>query len=86
LNVKVYENENNVFDVDWYTAEATFINDDNLNQLLSYPNVLITSHQAYFTQESLEQIAKTSVDNICEFIEKSSTQTPDQYKLKFEVK
>lgn len=82
----VYENENNVFDVDWYSSETTFMTDDYLNQMLSYPNVLITSHQAYFTNESLQQIASTTIDNICEFIEKSSTSTPDQYKLKFEVK
>lgn len=82
----MYENENNVFDVDWYSSEKTFLNDDLLSQLISHPNVLITSHQAYFTNESLEQIAKTSIDNICEFIEKSSSSSPDQFKLKFEVK
>ncbi len=75
-----------MFDVDWYTSETKFMNDDYLNQLLSFPNVLITSHQAYFTNESLEQIAKTSIDNICEFLNQSSFLAPDQYKLKFEVK
>jgi D-lactate dehydrogenase len=80
----VYENENTVFDVDWYSAEKAIMKDDYINQMLSYPNVLITSHQAYFTKESLEQIAKTTIENICEFLEKSEAAEP--YKLKFEVK
>ena len=38
--------------------------DEILTQLISLPNVIITSHQAYFTKEALEQIAKTTLSNI----------------------
>lgn len=83
----VYENENAVFDKDWYSTENQICKDDDLNQLLSYPNVLITSHQAYFTEESLQQIAQTSVDNICEFLEKSTADNGgSNFSMKFEVK
>jgi D-lactate dehydrogenase len=80
----VYENEVNVFDKDWYSSEAGVCKDDDLNQLLAYSNVLVTSHQAYFTNESLEQISKTTIDSIIEFLEKSKES--NNFSLKFEVK
>ncbi len=80
----VYENEVNVFDKDWYSSEAGVCKDDDLNQLLAYSNVLVTSHQAYFTNESLEQISKTTIDSIVEFLEKSKEN--NNFSLKFEVK
>ena len=36
--------------------------------LLSFPNVLITSHQGFFTEEALAEIAKTTLNNIDEFV------------------
>jgi D-lactate dehydrogenase len=40
------------------------IEDENLARLFSFPNVLITGHQAFFTQEALYNIAKTTMENI----------------------
>ena len=41
----------------------------NLSVLLSMPNVIITSHQAFFTKEALNKIAKDTCENIKEFFE-----------------
>jgi D-lactate dehydrogenase len=40
------------------------IQDDEIQRLMSFPNVLITAHQAFFTQEAMEQIATTTLNNI----------------------
>jgi D-lactate dehydrogenase len=83
----VYENEVNVFDKDWYSTESNVCKDDDLNRLLSYPNVLVTSHQAYFTHESLKEIGKVTIDNMIEYLEKSTASTgASDFSLKFEVK
>ncbi len=60
----VYEEESEVFFEDF---SGSGISDDVLARLLSFPNVLITSHQAFFTQEALHNIAKTTLENIREF-------------------
>ncbi len=57
----VYEEEGDYFFED-FSAEA--ISDDVLARLLTFPNVLVTSHQAFFTREALESIAKTTLENI----------------------
>jgi D-lactate dehydrogenase len=57
----VYEEESDYFFED-FSAEA--INDDILARLLTFPNVLITSHQAFFTKEALIKIGETTLDNI----------------------
>jgi D-lactate dehydrogenase len=36
-------------------------------RLMSFPNVLITSHQGFFTDEALSQIAQTTLQNVDEF-------------------
>ena len=46
------------------------ISDDILARLISMPNVIVTSHQAFLTEEALENIADTTVKNIVEFFEK----------------
>ena len=38
--------------------------DDTLARLLSMPNVLVTGHQAFLTREALENIARTTLDNL----------------------
>jgi D-lactate dehydrogenase len=43
------------------------IPDDDFSRLLTFPNVLITGHQAFLTKEALQQIAKTTLSNIVEF-------------------
>ena len=60
----VYEEEADVFYEDY---SSDIIDDDTLAILLSMPNVLVTSHQAFLTDEALENIAQTTVDNIIEF-------------------
>ena len=43
------------------------INDDVLARLISMPNVIVTSHQAFLTQEALSNIADTTLGNIRQF-------------------
>ncbi len=40
------------------------IQDDVFERLLTFPNVIITGHQAFFTEEALENIAETTLNNI----------------------
>lgn len=62
----VYEEESDLFFED---NSDYIIRDDLLALLISKPNVLITSHQAFLTQEALQSIAKTTIDNIDEFFD-----------------
>jgi len=62
----VYEEEEDYFFEDKSTQ---VIEDDILGRLLSFYNVLITSHQAYFTKEAVEAITVTTLNNIKDFIE-----------------
>mgnify|MGYP000114919688 CR=1 FL=1 len=61
LGLDVYEKEATLFFED---HSCDIIQDDIFERLLTFPNVLITGHQAYFTQEAIEQIAKTTADQI----------------------
>lgn len=64
LGIDVYEEEEGVFFED---MSSSIIKDDVLSRLLTFPNVLITSHQAFFTDEALLNIAETTMANITEF-------------------
>ena len=57
----VYEEEEAVFFED---HSSTVLQDDELTRLLSFPNVLITSHQAFLTDEALTEIARVTTENI----------------------
>ena len=57
----VYEEEGDFFFED---LSGHIISDDILARLISMPNVIVTSHQAFLTNEALENIAQTTVDNI----------------------
>jgi D-lactate dehydrogenase len=61
LALDVYEQEEGVFFED---HSNEIIQDDLLERLLTFPNVLITSHQGYFTREALTAIAETTLDNL----------------------
>lgn len=61
LAIDVYEQEENVFFKD---LSDEVIQDDVLMRLMTFPNVLITSHQAFLTEEALEQIASTTIGNL----------------------
>lgn len=60
----VYEEENEYFFEDF---SDSMITDDVLARLMTFPNVLITSHQGFFTQEALNNIATTTFENILEY-------------------
>jgi len=64
LGLDVYEEEEQIFFED---RSGLIISDDVFSRLLTFPNVLITGHQAFFTREALENIAATTVDNITKF-------------------
>jgi len=57
----VYEHESGMFYEDY---SELFINDDELLHLINLPNVIVTSHQAFLTQEALNAISKTTASNI----------------------
>ena len=57
----VYEEEANVFFQDF---SGHIIADDTLARLISMPNVIVTSHQAFLTEEALSNIAETTVSNL----------------------
>jgi D-lactate dehydrogenase len=57
----VYEEEEGVFFED---LSGQVLHDDVLARLLTFPNVLITAHQAFLTREALHDIARTTVENV----------------------
>ena len=60
----VYEEESDLFFED---NSGHILEDDILARLISMPNVIVTSHQAFLTEEALENIAETTVMNIVDF-------------------
>jgi D-lactate dehydrogenase len=60
----VYEEEENIFFRD---LSEQILQDDFLARLLTFPNVLITSHQGFLTEEALHNIATTTLQNITDF-------------------
>jgi D-lactate dehydrogenase len=63
LGIDVYEEEGDLFFED---LSSQIIQDDVFTRLLTFPNVLITCHQAFLTQEALKNIAETTLQNITE--------------------
>ncbi|SCY99295.1 D-lactate dehydrogenase [Flavobacterium anhuiense] len=61
LGIDVYEQEEKLFFRD---LSADIIQDDAIQRLMSFPNVLVTAHQAFFTNEALTQIALVTFNNI----------------------
>jgi D-lactate dehydrogenase len=64
LGLDVYEKESDLFFED---LSGTIIQDDIFLRLTSFPNVLITGHQAFFTEDALHNIAETTIENISKF-------------------
>lgn len=64
LGLDVYEEEADLFFQD---LSDRVISDDVFSRLLTFPNVLITGHQAFFTTEALTNIADTTIRNITSF-------------------
>jgi D-lactate dehydrogenase len=61
VGLDVYEEEEGVFFED---LSGQILHDDELARLLTFPNVLITAHQAFLTQEALSEIARVTVSNL----------------------
>ncbi len=61
LGIDVYEQEERLFFKD---LSGSIIEDDTIQRLMSFPNVLVTGHQAFFTADALSQIAETTLKSI----------------------
>ncbi len=61
FGLDVYEQEEKLFFRD---LSASIIEDDKIQRLMSFPNVLVTGHQAFFTNEALREIAATTLKSI----------------------
>ncbi len=64
LGIDVYEQEADVFYED---LSGEILHDDVLQRLLTFPNVLVTSHQAWFTETALQKIGETTIANLDDF-------------------
>lgn len=64
LGIDVYEEEEKLFFND---LSESIIQDDEISRLMTFPNVLITAHQAFFTREALGKIASTTIQNLTDF-------------------
>ena len=64
LGLDVYEEEEEIFFED---RSGLILSDDVFARLLTFPNVIITGHQAFFTREALLNIAATTIENMTKF-------------------
>lgn len=64
VGLDVYEEEEGVFFED---LSGQILQDDELARLLTFPNVLITAHQAFLTKEALSEIARVTIANLVAF-------------------
>ena len=62
----MYEEETGLFYED---QSYRIVQDDIIARLISLPNVLVTSHQAFLTKEALSNIAGTTIDNIVSYFD-----------------
>lgn len=72
----VYEEESDLFFED---NSGHIMEDDTLARLLTMPNVIVTSHQAFLTEEALENIAETTVQNIVDLVQIGKCKNELQY-------
>ena len=70
----VYEEEGDFFYEDF---SGHIVQDDKLVRLIAMPNVIVTSHQAFLTQEALDSIANTTVDNLTWFFQGNPNETTE---------
>ena len=78
LGLDVYEEESDLFFED---LSDQVIQDDTFVRLQTFPNVLITAHQAFFTREAIDAIAGTTLANVTEVLDQGSSPnevTPEQ--------
>ncbi len=74
LGIDVYEQEEKLFFRD---LSHTIIEDDMIQRLMSFPNVLVTAHQAFFTEEALEQIATSTLTSLSHFEKAEEFENPN---------
>ncbi len=77
FGIDVYEQEEKLFFRD---LSEEIIADDMISRLISFPNVLITSHQGFLTKEALEQIAMVTLENISDFEKDKNLQNEIRYQ------
>jgi D-lactate dehydrogenase len=68
LGIDVYEEEGDLFFED---MSDTVIQDDTLMRLMTFPNVLVTGHQAFFTERAMRDIVSSTYENLKSFLEKN---------------
>ncbi|WP_089094046.1 2-hydroxyacid dehydrogenase [Nodularia sp. NIES-3585] len=83
LGVDVYEQESDLFFED---LSGEIIQDDVFQRLTTFPNVLVTGHQAFFTEEALHNIAETTFANIADVEQGRSCANELIYQPEVEVK
>ncbi len=79
LGIDVYEHEKDIFFNDY---SQKIPNDDLLIKLNALPNVLITAHQAFLTEEALTNIAETTIYNLDCWSENKETENEIRFKIK----
>lgn len=65
VGLDVYEAEAGLFFLD---KSLEGIDDDTLARLVTFPNVIVTSHQAYYTEDAVGQIIDTTVRNVADYL------------------
>ena len=66
LGIDVYEQETDLF---FHDLSSTIIPDDLIQRLVSFPNVIVTGHQAFFTREAIGTICATTISSISAYAE-----------------
>jgi D-lactate dehydrogenase len=65
VGLDVYEAEAGLFFLD---KSLEGVDDDTLARLVTFPNVIVTSHQAYYTEDAVEQIIDATVQNVADYL------------------
>ncbi len=77
FGIDAYEQEEHLFFKD---LSESIVLDDLIARLITFPNVLITAHQGFFTHEAMEEIATTTLKNISDF--ENNKPTENEVKIK----
>lgn len=78
LGIDVYEQEESIFFRD---LSSSIIGDDDLQRLISFPNVLVTGHQAFLTNEALSEIAIITLSSISTLLQNETIDNSDAILL-----
>lgn len=83
LGLDVYEEEGHLFYED---LSGLVLEDDTIARLLTFPNVIVTGHQAFFTKEAVDKITSTTFGNITDFfsnnVKKENVVKAEEHKAK----